>query len=180
MKRKKGFQSIYFKFTLLMLLILTITLLSFTLKGQTIERQLIGSTGNLSETTNFQVSATSGEIAISTETSGTIILTQGFQQPLPEDFVSSINIDNSDIEIAIYPNPTISSIKLDLKSNTKIDFNIQVLNINGNKIVQNRKLSFSGKTSEIFDFNHLPPNTYILLIKNKKGKVVKSFEVIKQ
>ncbi len=49
--------------------------------GQSIERSVVGSSGDYFEGTNISLSWTLGEIATETYTSGNTIITQGFQQP---------------------------------------------------------------------------------------------------
>ena len=49
--------------------------------AQEIERQVVGTTGNESTNGNITISSTVGEPAVLTRTDGTVILTEGFQQP---------------------------------------------------------------------------------------------------
>lgn len=179
MKCNIKIQTFDFKIVLVLLIIMILSILSKPGYGQIVERQLISATGNLSNSANLQVSATSGEIVVSTESSGTIILTQGFQQPAVEDFVGTFNIDDSDIEISIFPNPAISTLSLGMKSQNNIDLEIEILDITGKRVFPPRKISFTGEAKETLDFSKLPSNTYLILFKNKQGKTIQTFKIIK-
>lgn len=49
--------------------------------AQEIERQVVSTTGNESSNGNITISSTVGEPAVLTKTDGTLIITEGFQQP---------------------------------------------------------------------------------------------------
>lgn len=64
-----------------LIIILTGTLIVSTLFSQSIERDVVASSGDYFEAGGISISGTLGEIAIETYESGNLILTQGFQQP---------------------------------------------------------------------------------------------------
>jgi gliding motility-associated-like protein len=64
---------------LLACLLIIISICSF---GQSIERAVIGSTGNFTQSSTIQISSTVGEVAVLTREAGSIFLTEGFQQPI--------------------------------------------------------------------------------------------------
>ena len=179
MKRNTKNQFEYFKIALLLILIFILSILSKSGYGQIIERQLISTTGNLSNSANLQVSATSGEIVVSTQSSGTIVLTQGFQQPSLEDFVGTINIDDIKSDISISPNPTISTINIIIKSPNQVDLKLEILDLSGTRVLPVQTLSFAGETKKTLDFSQLPSNTYLLLFRDKNSNAVKVFKIIK-
>ncbi|MEZ5195886.1 MAG: hypothetical protein R2764_05675 [Bacteroidales bacterium] len=79
-------------------IIFIITLLApMFLFAQMVERQVIGSAGGYSSTSDLKVSSTVGEAFVATGTSSTIILTQGFQQPDEE----SLSIEDHETGLAI-------------------------------------------------------------------------------
>ncbi len=178
MKFKTGKQILYSKIALNLLLI-SLLLMSGFLYGQTIERQVISSSGNIIKANTLQVSSTSGETAVNTVATGTIILTQGFQQPLIEDFTGTINLDNNRAEITIFPNPANSSVNLTMKSINTINPVIEIEDITGKKVLPGLDIPFSGEIKHTFYFSELPTGTYFLIIKEKKGKNIKAFKIIK-
>ena len=177
--KKLNVDAFQFRFIMLIFLIIIFILMNNVMNGQTIERQLISFTGNLSESANMKLSATSGEIAVNTEVSASIILTQGFQQANPEDFVGTIETGDLNLEYILYPNPTASSVIVDLQSDKQTDLLISVFDLVANRVISDRVLSFTNQHNEIIDLSMLPAATYIILLKNKYGKVIKSFEIIK-
>jgi hypothetical protein len=88
--------------------------------GQTLERQLISGFGQLSETSELSASATLGELSIQTARSSIFILTEGFQQPNPEDFVGVAKSSGPSMEIIVYPNPLFQIVRV--RFNTTEDF----------------------------------------------------------
>ena len=179
MQKKKIIQPRYLKSIVLLLHIFLLSILNITTNAQTIERQLISSTGNISKTANINVSATSGEVIINTVSSGTIILTQGFQQPLAEEFVGTFEVNNTSVELTVFPNPTISSVTMKFNSSQMTDLKIVLYDLNGKIILPEKQIRFSGKAIEIFDLNNIPASTYLLIIKDKKGRILQNYKVIK-
>ena len=77
-------------------------------QAQSIERFVLGSTGNSVSFTEVQVDFTMGEAVISTESAGNVRLTQGFQQP---DDLSDVGVSELDSDaLKIYPNPALDHI----------------------------------------------------------------------
>jgi hypothetical protein len=177
--KKLNVDAFQFRFIMLIFLIIIIILMNNVMNGQTIERQLISFTGNISESANMKLSATSGEIAVNTVVSARIILTQGFQQANPEDFVGTIEAGNINLEYILYPNPTTSSVILNLQSEKQTELLISVFDLLANRVISDRALSFTGQHDEVIDLRGVPAATYILMLKNKKGKLIKSFEIVK-
>jgi len=149
------------------------------MNAQTIERQLIGSMGQLSKTTNYNFSSTSGEVVIFTNSSENTILTNGFQQPLAKEFVGSININNVKIDYSVYPNPTKELINLSITTSDFTDFSIGIIDVLGKTTIPSRKYKTHGTISETFSLNKFPAGTYFLIIRDKKGAVIKHFKIQK-
>jgi len=90
-------------FQLLFSIILLCT--SVLVFGQQIERSTLSAAGNSAEIGDIQLDWTLGQIAVSTVSSGSLILTQGFQQPI---FTRTVGLDKLDKSLSLshYPNPT--------------------------------------------------------------------------
>jgi hypothetical protein len=76
--------------------LILISIIPGLLTGQSISPSVIASAGNYYEGTTASVSWTLGEIATETYTSGNVILTQGFQQPI------SISITGINVDVLVY------------------------------------------------------------------------------
>lgn len=89
------------------------SLLSF---GQSISNEVISSNGNYYKNANIAVSWTIGEAFIESYSKSSVILTQGFHQPILIESDSNpggILIDKN-ITISIFPNPTFNSINISI------------------------------------------------------------------
>jgi hypothetical protein len=87
-------------------------LLAFCSKAQTNSPTVIASGGDYFVAGSFTNSFTIGEMAmVSTATTGSFILTQGFQQPAAS--ATGIVENNHFLEFSEYPNPSNGSINLD-------------------------------------------------------------------
>ena len=153
---------------------------SVTLNSQILERQLISTTGHLSQTDELLVSATAGETIIQTAITAQIILTQGFQQPTEADFVGVWNVDEVAIDFTVAPNPATTTIYVTLISDTPLDLNLAVFDMQGVMVVAPRAIQVSGKCIEKIDFSLLAAGTYLLRLKDAEGKSVQTFKIIKQ
>ncbi len=71
---------------------LSVVLLPFFLSAQSVSPQVVASSGDYYQGTNASLSWTLGEIATETYSNGSIILTQGFQQPVSVS-ITGINLD---------------------------------------------------------------------------------------
>lgn len=108
------------KFIMKHKLILTL-LFPILLFGQSIERQVIGSSGGVFTNQNITISYTVGESFISYYKVNDVCISEGFQQGKFTNYTDSgIKDELSDISLKAYPNPTTGTITLRL---SKFDIN---------------------------------------------------------
>ena len=135
--------------------------------------EVISSAGNHFNNSSGSISFTIGECIISTANSATLILTQGFQQPILV-FVDPTSINKAlDFEISVFPNPVQEQVTLEVDVPHGLHYIL--FNINGVMIERNQLLS---KETEI-DFSQLDPSTYILKV-FKSPEESRTFKIIKQ
>jgi len=148
--------------------IATFVFITSLCNAQSLERQAIGSTGGYAEAANVTTSFTVGEAVTTTQTAGTIILTQGFQQSES----NSVGIEDltQNIRVMAYPNPTTAKIFVEVESADAGVFQVEVLNTNG-QIISVGKQAIPGNTSTKFelDFSLLAAAQYFVSIKDTKG-----------
>jgi Secretion system C-terminal sorting domain len=126
---------------------ITIISLAFTLFtsstsfAQSIERQVIGSAGG-SFSGTFQLDWTAGETVTNTASSGSVILTQGFQQP--PAVPNAIKSISTPMQLKVYPVPTSNEVNL-IWTGEKPNFTLQLYSISG-------ALLYSGNWNEQNDF----------------------------
>ncbi|KAA3622826.1 MAG: T9SS C-terminal target domain-containing protein [Bacteroidetes bacterium] len=157
-------------------------LIAFTLNlnAQSIERQLISSTGHLSQTEHLTVSATAGETVIQTATIEEIILTQGFQQPNENDFVGIWEINDIQIEISIAPNPVTSCIYLTMIADAPMDIKCSVFRMDGTMVMPLKRWEVLGESIQKIDFTPLPAGSYLISLSSPGHKKVQTYKIIKQ
>lgn len=90
--------------------------------AQSLEAQVVGSTGNIFSGSTFSVSSTTGESAIFLLSGSGYSASQGFQQPYPGSSSSRIasQVSPSDIAVWIYPNPVSKELYIVPYKNTQI------------------------------------------------------------
>lgn len=151
-------------------------LLFLTATGQSIERSVIGSTGGYFESTDYSLSQTVGEVAIETKTNGTIILTQGFQQP---DSDQGVNVDELQLELSynVYPNPTSDFLNIALKSSSNFSGEIYLTDMKGQQITGTKSVSVGANfLTEKIDVSTLATASYIVIIKDEV-KIIKAIKI---
>lgn len=148
--------------------------------AQSIERQLISTTGNLSQTEQLTVSATAGETIIQTKNSAEIILTQGFQQPGENDFVGVWELNDLQIEVTIAPNPVTSSIYLTMFSDLPMDLTCSVFGMDGTMVIPPKRWKIFGETIQKIDFTPLPAGVFLLRLRSSIHEKAQTFKIIKQ
>jgi hypothetical protein len=138
------------------------------LSAQSIDRQVIGSTGASSSTSTIQMDYTVGEAVIGTFGSSSITVTQGFHQTL----VAGIGVSDLDVnsDLIVYPNPTNSILNIQLgNTQSSEDYNISVVSLMGVKVLEMDNSSVSDLDQTlVLDVSDLASSSYLLLISNTK------------
>ena len=102
-----------------------IILLPFSVKSQSIERQVIASTGNFAQNTEGSLAFTVGEPTIVLGSSATNFLTQGFQQPVAIIRTGIVVVASKNpCEFSISPNPTHGVLNFQSSSNIQTSFEV--------------------------------------------------------
>ena len=151
------------------------------LSAQTIDRQLIGNAGGSLSAGNIELSYSVGEAVIQSFTTGSIIVSQGFQQPNSgagsNTSVSDFSLDD---QFSFYPNPVNSTLFLKFKSGSdNLDLAIRVYDLKGVLILQQNEIMNQG-AQRIIELNlgRLSTGNYFLQITDSGGKQ-SGFTIIK-
>ena len=146
--------------------------------AQSIERQVIGSSGGYSSQTNVSASYTVGEAVVQTATAGTIVLTQGFQQP-DNQSVGIVDVANN-IKISAYPNPTTDKVIVEINAEAESQFSFQVYNALGQLVLLPASLQQTDSvTVHQFDFSLLSPANYFIAINSNNLHFTKTIQITK-
>jgi len=121
--------------------ILFITLLiiaSLALPAQvTLAPSVIAAGGGYAESDNISISWTLGELAVSTLTGNSMMLTQGFQQP----FDIGVGIDENELsrDISAYPNPVGDELRIRFNIEKPGNFLIEIQDVTGRLVSQEQR-----------------------------------------
>lgn len=167
--------------TLFILMVVFCCKISF---AQTAERQVIGSTGNLTNSGNILATSTTGEAVILTYSQATLVVTQGFQQPISTATVIDIFTGVNDIEpegtnISAYPNPTMNEVILDFTLKQSMDIGIDIYNEAGQQMRNHLQRNVQNNFKQELNFADFATGNYFIVVKSTDGKLFRSFKVQK-
>ena len=143
-------------------LLLNTFLLSFYASSQVnMNNQLIGSAGANFSNSACQLSFSIGETVTSSFISSSLLLTQGFQQPIKWKSTNSLSItDFSNSGISIYPNPFLTTITIVNENNLQLRCRLYDLT---NRIINDFDMN---EHVHSIDLSHLPAGNYHLVFTN--------------
>ncbi len=144
---------------------------SVQLQAQSVERFVIGSSGIDFSGSGISMSSTIGETVITTETAGTIILTQGFQQPDSVNIVS-VQAIHTALNYKLYPNPTENISWLELSADNQVEVNLSLYDVAGRQVLQSKNIVLKDKHTEQLDLNHIAAGQYMLAIEWNGKKAI--------
>jgi hypothetical protein len=142
--------------------------LSISLSAQSIQNEVVSSSGASSSSTSFNVDYTVGEPVIELTSSTSFTLSQGFHQP--SLYVTAIeDLELSDI--SCYPNPVNDNLVVEIPSSYTDAFVYTIYDLNG-KILANETI-YSG--SSIIDMKSFAVGNYLLQVtETSSGKSFQS------
>lgn len=129
--------------------------------AQNNEQQVISSIGAFYSNNEYIMESTLGETVINTIENGNI-LTQGFHQTILK--ITSVS-ELSDIELKLYPNPTIGLFTVEFGKNQNLIIDLSSLN---GKTIFSEKIENQNKKT--FDISKLTQGIYILKVTNTNNQ----------
>lgn len=144
-----------------LLFVISFGSLALLCQGQvTIERQVMANSGGFDTSGKLSLSWTLGETITETVSGGTLVLTQGFQQPKPEEIspnnVREIPLD--ELGVKVFPNPASMEVFIQVTNHEELPLSLQLFALNG-KLLSARKVTDSNTVLDVGDF---PDGVYIL------------------
>lgn len=146
--------------------------MGIALRAQNIERHVLATAGGFGEQNGVSVSWTLGEAATATLADGTIVLTQGFQQPGNDTTTTAVGQSIGNFIVKIYPNPAGDALTLELPLEMQLQASLSD--------AAGRTLAaqvVSGTTAS-FDVSQLPAAAYFLRLSDGKSWV-KTVKILK-
>lgn len=154
--------------------------LGFAANAQTLERQVVASSGEYltNPNINLTLSCTVGEPIVTTLEDIKLILTQGFQQPLENDILGAVDYTTADWHIKAYPNPFTDVVNVEISSDQASEFSINITNLLGQNFGgEYLAHHYPGKNVYQLNTSTLAQGLYVITVASKDGKLTKSFKI---
>lgn len=135
---------------------------AFMADAQSIERSVIGSAGGVSSAGGVILTWTVGETVINTASAGSVILTQGFQQP--DQGTSAVDPIRLEAGLAVFPNPSNGIFSVAAVDNSGITVNeisAEVRDGAGKLVFSQTGIDLSSGSNQL-DLSRLPGGFYSL------------------
>lgn len=146
-----------------------------------LSQSVISSTGSFYSTSNANYSYTAGEIAVATQSSSSIVLTQGFHQPLASTTTTVIpQYTDGNFSVNVFPNPTLGSFSIEIVTEEETDLTIVVVDILGKLCGKvNQVNQFEGRSIYKCELNRFSSGIYFVKVSSKDDKYNKTIRVQK-
>ncbi len=142
--------------------------------SQTASPELVSSAGESFYNSTYQLDWSVGECITATHTKDEIVITQGFHQDRYIITTAIENLQNIEINISIYPNPTTEFINIRIESSKTESLQYILTDISG-KILQCKKAE---NNIEQIDFSTFTSGIYFLTVK-QENQIINSFKIMK-
>ena len=135
----------------------------------------ITSGGKSTDNSSGEISYTVGQLAFETTKNSQGSISAGVQQPFEISTVlSNPNFSELNINLVVYPNPTLDNLTLKIENNDKNDFHYQIIDINGRILIETKLI---GNDTNIQMGNFIKATYFLKITQNNKE--VKTFKIIK-
>lgn len=147
--------------------------MSFSLSGVMAQQSVVSSGGDINGT-GGSISYSIGQLAYSAHIGENGSITEGVQQAYEISVISGIEINNINLEISAFPNPTNDYLNLNIKNKEFNNLSFYLFDNNG-RILHN--VEIKSNTTQI-DMSSYPPAVYFIKITSNE-KEIKNFKIIK-
>ena len=135
------------------------------IQAQSLSPQVISTAGGFATGASMSISYTVGELSVQTLASGSLILTEGFQQPL-DIGVPDLVQPYFDLEVRTWPNPVSQNLYLQISSEIRQDLILETYDLSGRlQMIQHIEALMHIEPYSI-DFTDLSRGAYILKIRS--------------
>jgi len=130
------------------------------------------SAGADAEGSNGSISYSIGQVVYTSATGINGSINQGVQQPYDYDVITGI--EHTEIELALYPNPTLGQINLTIADSRTQEYSLSLFDATGRLLMQTSKLNELNS----FSMESYAAGAYTLSV-FKNEELVKSFRIIR-
>ena len=152
---------------------LCVLLLGFGLSVQA--QQTTTTTGGNATGSGGSASYSVGQTVYTTNTGTNGSMAQGVQQAYEIQTVLGTDNFNINLQMAVYPNPTVSYLTLEVKNHNFDNLHYQLFDLNG-RLIANEKITTESTTLSIEQY----PSAVYLLKVVENNKEIKTFKIIKK
>lgn len=165
------------------IVVLALSMLSYKGYAQvSLSNTVIASTGNYSSSSNYNYSSTAGEAVIVTLSGSSMVLTQGFHQPLNSNSTTSVEQQYADanFSVLVYPNPTSNHISIEIETDKNVDLNIEVIDMLGKICGKVKQVNqFTGQSVYQCELSGYSSGLYFIKVSSKDELYNKTIRVQK-
>jgi hypothetical protein len=133
------------------------------------------SSGGNASGTNGNVSYSIGQVVYTTNTGTTGSVSQGVQQPFEIQTVLGNENFNINLQMTVYPNPTVNNLSLEVKNYNYENIHYQLFDLKG-KLISNDKIVSETTTISMEQY---PSSVYLLKVVDNNNEI-KTFKIIKK
>ncbi len=130
------------------------------------------SAGADAEGFNGSISYSIGQVVYTSANGINGSINQGVQQPYDYDIITGI--EHTEIELALYPNPTLGQVNLTIADSRTQEYSLSLFDATGRLLMQTSKLNELNS----FSMESYASGAYTLSV-FKKDELVKSFRIIR-
>jgi hypothetical protein len=163
-----------------LIIILFIIAFAPQLFGQSIERYVISTCGgSYFDGSSIAIDYTAGEIAIITVSNVSNILTQGFEQPFINNFISVPEIQDNDLQVLLFPNPAIDHLSITISHASEQNCRVIIYDMLG-QLVKDEYLgaAVNGNINMEVDLKTISTGNYFVRIL-QNNKIITTQKIIK-
>jgi len=148
--------------------------------AQSLSPTVLASSGDYAEAGNMKISWTLGELAVETLDAGSIILTQGFQQPLEIAGPDAMDENQMVWEIKSYHNPVNDKLTLAVKFEMEVDLTYEIFDLTGKKVWISQQRNMPAKYDFTIDMTLFQKGMYLLKVYSDDQRVHTIIKILKQ
>lgn len=141
--------------------------------GTAVAQNAVVPVGGTASGNGGTVTYTVGQIAVQTNSDGTVSISEGVQQPYEISVVGVDEYPSITLNAVLFPNPTQGNVQLTI-DNLQFEGEVKIFDLNG-KFLFSKKIE--GENTAL-DLSRYAPATYYVNVYSGK-KMLKSFKVVK-
>lgn len=149
--------------------LLLVALFLFFLCGKVPAQEIVATAGETLQSSTTTLDFTLGQLAITTETSSSVIITQGFHQSF-EAIVEALAIAEEAVVVSTYPNPTRDFLTIASENDQEINY--RIYSLMGSKVTTGKFKQHTQLNIEKF-----AKGTYQLLLTNAQNQLIQTFKI---